>query len=80
MSVQARDLVVQIGIRSQHKRFRRRSRRARSRVFARSRQWVRQAAAMHVGQVLELGRGQAFEARIGGMRAAGEVGGFEPEP
>jgi len=40
---------------------------------------MRKAAAMQFGQVLEVGRGQTFEARIGGMQAAGEVGGFEPE-
>jgi hypothetical protein len=40
---------------------------------------MREAAAMHLGQVLKLGRAQAFEARIGRKRAAGEVGGFEPE-
>ena len=40
---------------------------------------MRQAAAMQVGQVLELGRGQTFEARIGRMQAAREIGGFEPQ-
>ena len=34
---------------------------------------------MQVSQVLELGRGQTFKARIGRMQAAGEIGGFEPE-
>jgi len=40
---------------------------------------MREAAAMQFGKVLELGRAQAFESSIGRMRAAGEVGGFEPE-
>jgi hypothetical protein len=35
---------------------------------------------MQVGELLELGRGQAFETSIAWMQAAGEVGSFEPEP
>ncbi len=40
---------------------------------------MRKEAAMQLGQAVELGRGQTFEASIGRMQAAGEVGGFEPE-
>ena len=90
LRLQACDLVAQIGSGRRYARLRSRSggrlgrgrgkRGARSRVFASLRQRVRKAAAMQVGELLELGRGQAFEARIGRMRAAGEVGGFEPEP
>jgi hypothetical protein len=40
---------------------------------------MREAAAMQFGQVVKVGRGEAFEARIGRMCAAGEVGSFEPE-
>jgi hypothetical protein len=41
---------------------------------------MRKAAAMQFGQVLELGRGQTFEASIAWMQAGGEIGGFEPQP
>jgi len=39
-----------------------------------------QRAAMEVGHLLKLGKGQTFEASIGRMRGPGKPGRGEPEP
>ncbi len=39
-----------------------------------------QRTTVQLGELLKLGKGQTFETSIAGMRRAGKLGGFEPEP